>query len=96
MLSPRAIELQDYYLELCEKADEEPQPALLDLIQSHGQKPGVTKRLALLEHLGEQVNQVRGVLHKHGLLTVLDALREAGFEDQRILRSEDWTWQDGP
>jgi hypothetical protein len=88
MLSPVAIELEEHYLEVCELAKEEPQPAMLDLIRAHGTKPGLSKRVQVLEHLAEAVNNEREVLNDRGCWTVLDALREAGYEDTRILRPE--------
>ena len=88
MPSHVSMELQEHYLELCEAAKEEPQPAMLDLIAAHGAKPETAKRLALLEHLGESVNQEREALTKMNCWIVLDALQEAGYEDIRILRPE--------
>lgn len=86
MMNPQMLELQHHYLDLCEQAKQEPHPAMLDLIAKPG-APDQANRVRVLEHLGQAVNQERDTLHQAGLLVILDALREAGYEDRRILRS---------
>jgi len=81
-------ELKQHYLDVCEQAKEDPQPALLDILGAHGRAPNQTRRIQILEHLGEVANLQREALLKAGLWPILDALREAGYEDTRILRSE--------
>jgi len=76
-----------HYLDVCEAAKEEPHPEVIQAIRGTG-VPSSAHRLQVLEHLGETVNQQRHLFHKAGLYTILDALQEAGFEDQRIFKLE--------
>lgn len=90
MTPTTTLELEAYYLELCSYAQEEPRLDVLQAFRAAGDSLSLAKRVRCLEHLAETVNNARDDLDAASLLPVLDALREAGYGDPRVLPRGRW------
>lgn len=80
-------ELQSHYLELCDETGQPPNQWMQVAIDNLSHLESSARELGRLRHVAETANSSRDLLEKVGCWALLDALREAGFEDPRILRS---------